>query len=135
MNPDEIKALVRYRLEQAKESLMDAKVLVEAERTPRSIINRCYYAMFYAALALLQSIEKMSSKHTGVLGLFDREFIQTGIFSRVFSKDYHRGFDLRQTSDYDVAPSVDRETALDLLQKAKGFVEAAEKYLAEQGRL
>jgi hypothetical protein len=33
-------ALIKYRLEQAKETLLDAKVLYENERRPASIVNR-----------------------------------------------------------------------------------------------
>jgi len=51
MTSEDSKTLIRYRLSQAEESLEDARILMEAGRTPRSIINRCYYAMFYAALA------------------------------------------------------------------------------------
>lgn len=46
------KALVRYRLEQADESLRSAQLLLDAD-LPRPSINRCYYAMFYSILALL----------------------------------------------------------------------------------
>jgi len=53
MKPDDIKILIRYRLEQAQVALDDAKYLLDGGRSPQSIVNRSYYAMFYAALALL----------------------------------------------------------------------------------
>ena len=71
-------ALVRYRLEQAEAALDDARFLRDGNRTPNSIVNRAYYAMFYAALALLQDIERVPSRHAGVIGLFDTEFVQSG---------------------------------------------------------
>ena len=40
------KALARYRLEQAGESLDEATFLLSGEKSTRSIINRVYYAMF-----------------------------------------------------------------------------------------
>ena len=58
MKPKEIETLVKYRLEQAQAALDDAKYLMDGKRSPQSIINRSYYAMFYAALALLQNISK-----------------------------------------------------------------------------
>jgi len=63
---EEVTPLVRYRLEQADAALGDAKFLLEGNRSPQSIVNRAYYAMFYAALALLQKIGKVPSKHAGV---------------------------------------------------------------------
>ena len=49
---------MRYRLEQADAALGDAKFLLEGNRSPQSIVNRAYYAMLYAALALLQKLER-----------------------------------------------------------------------------
>jgi uncharacterized protein (UPF0332 family) len=46
-----ISALVSYRLEQAEESL-DAASLLLNEGLTRPSLNRSYYAMFYAVLAL-----------------------------------------------------------------------------------
>ncbi len=43
----------------------------------RSVMNRLYYVMFYAALAMLQDKEIGSSKHSGVIAVFDREFVKT----------------------------------------------------------
>jgi uncharacterized protein (UPF0332 family) len=67
VKPKEIETLVKYRLEQAQAALDDAKYLMDGKRSPQSIINRSYYAMFYAALALLQNISKAPSKHSGTL--------------------------------------------------------------------
>ena len=47
------KDLIQYRLELAQEMLRDAKVLKENGGSPVSIVNRSYYSVFYAALALL----------------------------------------------------------------------------------
>jgi len=45
-------ALVAYRLKQAEETLADAKKMIRENISTRSIINRAYYSMFYALLAL-----------------------------------------------------------------------------------
>ena len=63
MKPEETEVLINYRLEQAEAALDDAKYLLEGQRSPQGIINRSYYAMFYAAIALLQKIGKIPSKH------------------------------------------------------------------------
>jgi hypothetical protein len=38
--------LARYRLEQAEESLEEARFLLSGNKSLRSVINRIYYAMF-----------------------------------------------------------------------------------------
>ena len=133
MKNNEIVVLIRYRMEQAEESLKDAKVLLDAGRSPRSIINRSYYAMFYAVLALLQKIGKVPRKHSGAISLFDTEFVLKGIFPKELSKDLHDIFNLRQVSDYQVIERVTSEDAETALERAEGFVEAVAKYLMPDG--
>lgn len=56
MKEEDIITLIKYRLEQAQTSLEDAEYLLKGNRSTQSIVNRAYYAMFYATLALLQKI-------------------------------------------------------------------------------
>jgi uncharacterized protein (UPF0332 family) len=48
---EEINQAIQLRLEQARETLEEADALREHELW-RGVINRSYYAMFYAVLAL-----------------------------------------------------------------------------------
>ena len=89
--------LVNYRLEQAVESLEAAKVLMEKSLF-RPSVNRSYYAMFYAVLALLTVKRKETSKHSGAISIFDKEFVKEGVFPKEFSRWIHGAFDLRQRS-------------------------------------
>lgn len=99
MKDEEVSSLVRYRMEQARTAIDDAQFLLDGNRSPQGIVNRAYYAMFYAALALLQKIGKVPSKHVGVVSLFDTEFVAKGVFPRDLSRNFHRAFELRQVSD------------------------------------
>lgn len=128
MMPDRTAELVRLRLEQARSTLNDAVVLAEGGGTPKSIINRAYYAMFYAVLALLQSVGKVAGKHTGAIGLFDTEFVLKGAFSREFSRDLHKAFDVRQVSDYQPVRPATAEEAREYIGKARRFVTTVEEY-------
>jgi uncharacterized protein (UPF0332 family) len=102
----DVLTLVRYRLNQAQAAIEDAGLLLESKRPPFGIVNRAYYAMFYAVLALLQINNLVSKKHGGVLTLFDTEFVMKGIFPKEMSRDIHNAFDLRQASDYQIIESV-----------------------------
>ncbi len=129
MKDDDILVLIRHRMDQAEESLKDAKVLLDGDRSPRSIINRSYYAMFYAVLALLQKIGKVPRKHSGAISLFDTEFVLKGLFSKELSKDLHDIFNLRQVSDYQIIDPVTLMDAETTLKRAEKFVETVSKYL------
>lgn len=129
MSGSENRELVEYRLQQAQVALDDARFLLEGRRSAQSIINRSYYAMFYAVLALLQETGNIPSKHTGAISLFDTEFVAKGTFPRDLSKDLHRAFELRQTSDYRVIDATSSEAAEDILNKAVRFVRAVNEHL------
>jgi uncharacterized protein (UPF0332 family) len=130
VKPKEIETLIKYRLEQAQAALDDAKYLIDGKRSPQSIINRSYYAMFYAALALLQNISKAPSKHSGVISLFDIEFVIKGVFPQDLSKDFHKAFELRQNVDYKVIRPITFDRAKELWRKASEFVKEIRTYLA-----
>lgn len=80
INP-QLQLLVEYRLSQAQETFREAEILWEKSAF-RGCINRSYYAMFYAVMGLLATQGLGTSKHSGAISLFDREFVKTGIFTR-----------------------------------------------------
>jgi len=126
---DDINTLIKYRLDQAQTALDDAEFLYQGQRSSQSIVNRAYYAMFYAALALLQKIGKVPSKHTGVISLFDTEFVIKGIFPKELSKDFHKLFEMRQVLDYKTSDEITAEQAEDAINRAGLFVESVIKYI------
>jgi uncharacterized protein (UPF0332 family) len=123
--------IIGYRIEQAQIALDDAIYLNDGGRSPQSIVNRCYYAMFYATLALLQDIGKAPTKHSGIISLFDTEYVMKGIFPRTLSKDLHKAFELRQSSDYKVRPNMSEEQVIEEINKASRFVEAVKSYFQQ----
>lgn len=118
----ELEDLVRYRLQQATESLEAAEMLLNAGKVS-ICINRAYYAMFYAVLAALCPRGLGTAKHSGAIGLFDREFIRAGIFPVEFSRWLHKAFDLRQLADYRDMFEASLEEAQCTLANAKAFVQ------------
>ncbi|MDI6793454.1 MAG: HEPN domain-containing protein [bacterium] len=122
----ERKELFLYRLEQADESLESAQILLDNKKY-RSSVSRTYYAMFYAVLALLALDKCETSKHSGAMALFDREFVKKGIFDKDFSRWMHEAFDLRQRADYREMFTVSHE-------RAKGVLEHAQTFVAEVKR-
>lgn len=78
----EQRALVRYRLSMAQATLSNAKVLLREGGSLWSVVNRAYYAMFYATLALLVSVGKGAAKHSGIITLFDEHFVKAGFYLR-----------------------------------------------------
>ncbi|MFZ3135822.1 MAG: HEPN domain-containing protein [Thermodesulfovibrionales bacterium] len=116
--------LFSYRFQQSEETLSEAKKMLEDSFSPRSIINRSYYSMFYALLALFlkTGINTKTSKHIGVISLFDKEFVKTGKIDKHYSTILHETFDARQEGDY-------KEFIELSLEDASHFVKLAEEFL------
>ena len=122
--------LLAYRLREAKETLSDVKTLLDSHGTTRTIINRSYYAIFYGVLALFikEGTDIRSSKHAGVIGMFDKEFVHTGKIAVEYSRTLHRLFDARQESDY-------KEFVQYTEEEARKFFVMAEAFIAEVERI
>ena len=128
MTPDQINLMIRFRIQQAHETIHESEILFEASYW-RGAINRAYYAMFYAILALAVVKQVDASKHSGAITFFDREFVKIGIFPKELSKNLHFAFERRQMHDYGDTLLVDRSTVEEILKNAKSFVAAINNYL------
>jgi uncharacterized protein len=114
-------ALIRYRLEQAGEALSAARINF-ASNLNRSAVNRAYYAMFYAVLALLASRQSETSRHSGAISQFDQFFVKPGLLPTEFSRWLHDAFLNRQAADYGAELTLASEDIERLLSRAGDFV-------------
>ena len=105
--------------------------LFSQDGTPASIVNRAYYSMFYAALALLAIVGQQTSKHQGVLALFDQYFIKPKILPMEMGKLLHKAFDMRQTGDYEEEAELTMQDAQESLEFAQKFILSAEEKLSQ----
>lgn len=129
---DKIRALVAYRMGQADEALQAATTNLAAGLV-RSATNRAYYAMFYAVLALLAVEKKETSRHSGAIALFDREFVKSAVFPTEYSRWLHDAFALRQQADYAADRTVTAEQTQTLLEHAQDFVQRVRAVLRQRG--
>lgn len=65
MDRESIEALVRYRLQRARETLPEARTLIENSYY-NAAVNRLYYACYYAVIALLAKHQISVQTHAGV---------------------------------------------------------------------
>ena len=135
-NPNEKrKELASYRIKQAEESLDEAKFLLSGEKSPRSVMNRVYYAMFYSVLALLIYEPYSSSKHSGVLGYFNKNFIRNEVFDKEMGRSLNKAFDLRQREDYREYSHLTALEATDFIEKADIFVSKVIDFLKQMEKI
>ncbi len=123
--------LLAYRLKQSEETLSDAEMMSGGKVSPRSITNRAYYSMFYAFLALFiyADIDLKTSKHAGVISIFDKEFVHTGKIAKSYSKILHRLFEVRQEGDYKELVELSTDDAIGSVELAGNFLSGIRVYM------
>ncbi|OHB38378.1 MAG: hypothetical protein A2Y09_09605 [Planctomycetes bacterium GWA2_39_15] len=123
--------LLSYRLKQAEETLLDAEKMLQNNLSPRSITNRAYYSMFYAVLALFlkEDVNIKTSKHAGVLSLFNKEFVHPGKLDKSYSKMLHKLFDARQEGDYKELVMITTQDAAEYIRIAKEFLNGIKGFI------
>src|SRR3989338_6102724 len=124
----EQKALARHRFERAETALNEA--IDELSRNNYSLtVNRAYYSVFYAMRAFLATVNQDSSKHSGVMALFNQYFIKTGVVSEISFKAIQSLMDLRHEGDYQDFAEVTKEEANGSVEISKKTIKALKKIL------
>lgn len=97
----------------------------------RTAVSRAYYAMFYAATALLGSRGLWRSKHQGLIAAFGEFFVKPGLIERRYGRVLHDAFDARIDSDYGPHPDLNEASAEQLVTQSEDFVERIVHFLAQ----
>ncbi len=123
MSPDQ-----RAILRKAAKSLEAARVLI-SEGLNGFAAARAYYAMFYAAEALLQSKGLSFSKHSAVHAAYAVQFTVTGVLPAHLHRYLLEAQEARHFGDYDFGPEMSLREAEMQIARAEEFVGAAGAYL------
>lgn len=95
----------------------------------RTAISRAYYAMFYAATALLGSQGLWRSKHHGLIAAFGQHFVKTGLIEPEYGRMLQDAFEARLDSDYAPHPALTETSAQLLVSQASDFVGHITRFL------
>jgi uncharacterized protein (UPF0332 family)/predicted nucleotidyltransferase len=99
------------------------------------VANRAYYAIFYAANAMLATQGLQRSKHPLVMALFREKFVKSGAVEPTFIRDYEAAMKRRHMSDYDLNAHISADYVRVGLEAAQRFTSRVERYLGEAGCL
>ena len=111
-----------YRMQNAVDTLGAANLCMQ-NKFYKDVINRSYYAAFYAVKAVLALEEKD----------FNQTYVATGIFSKEIGKKLGRLKKERESSDYDDFYIASLNEATEQMETAKMIVQAVQEYLIAQG--
>ncbi len=119
------------RMRAAEEALRASRLLVDHSLWSDAI-SRAYYAMVYAARALLSMKGLEPATHRGAIHLFSQEFVRPGTFPAEVAKSLTAAMTLRDRADYGLRGDLTGEdarrtveAAFDFLATAKRVMEAA----------
>jgi uncharacterized protein (UPF0332 family) len=118
-------------ISKAERSLEAASLLIKNEYFTDAV-SRSYYAMFYAATALLHSEGITVTKHSAVISQVGQHFTKTGKLEVRLHRALIDVFDERQTADYG-GIGFSYEDTESAFQAASEFVQAAQEYLNKLG--
>ncbi|MDX9883452.1 MAG: HEPN domain-containing protein [Prolixibacteraceae bacterium] len=124
-------SLVKYRINQAEETKLDVQLLIDNDRL-RSAVNRIYYGMFYALLALAAHFQFETSKHSQLIGWFNKNFIHTKQIDPRFGKIINKAFNRRTKGDYDTYIEFERKIVVEMFQEMEQFITEMERFLDSQ---
>jgi uncharacterized protein (UPF0332 family)/predicted nucleotidyltransferase len=125
---------IRIYMEHAAEDLNAATLMLNAHME-RVAMTHCYYAVFYAASALLLTKGITRARHGGVRGELGRHFFKTGILPSAWGRMYAKLQEEREQATYDMSYEPGAQLAHERLQWAREFVDAARAYLVEHDYL
>ena len=120
--------LIKYRLDQAVETIEDVRILIENNRF-RAAINRIYYGMFYSLLALGIKNEFETSKHAQLIGWFNKSYINEGLIDTKYGKIINKAFNRRTKGDYDIYIDFDKDTVIEMYNEMQDFIAKIKKYI------
>ena len=91
--------------------------------------SRAYYAVFYAATALLLNEDMEFRKHSGVIAAIHKRFVKTGRLEKQFGKDLNWLFELRNIGDYGVTVHIPQQEAERAIKAARRFFQVIQSML------
>lgn len=120
--------LINFRLEQAEQTIEEAELLITNKKL-RGAVNRIYYSIFYSLSALALKHQVKLSKHSKLLGWFNKTFIKEKTIDVKYGKILRQAFESRTESDYRIFTEFTREELSSMLADAKDFIDKMKEML------
>lgn len=128
MNPESDKYLVK-----AEHALQVAEDLMTAGHLPDAA-SKIYYAMFYAAQAVLKAEGIEVIKHSAVESAFGYTFAKTGRIDPKYHRMLMSARKIREIADYDLDEEIVEPVASLKLEEGHAFLAVIREFLAFQVR-
>jgi len=121
------KELARVKMEKAREAWEEALWCFEGGKYPATV-NRIYYCMYLACLALLVFEYKVPTKHSAIIGMVNKKYVKENYLSRDVGRFLHEIQTARVEGDYK-EKEFTKEEAEELIENGEKALAAMEEFL------
>jgi uncharacterized protein (UPF0332 family) len=121
-------SLINYRLEQAKETINLTRFLIDSRKL-NVAVNRIYYGMYYVLTALALKHKFETSKHTQLIGWFNKHFVSENPENKNLGKILRNAYRNRTKGDYDAFVSFSLEEVEEMQQEMRVFIDQVEDFI------
>jgi uncharacterized protein (UPF0332 family) len=115
---------LRFKMNQARESLAEAEGLLADGAELGYVVNSLYYAFYYPVLGLLHAKGTPAAMQSVSIALFEREFVKTGLIEKRFFASIRKAFELKPKCSTTELNMISRAEVGTLLVDARAFVDA-----------
>lgn len=122
LSEEDRNTLIDFRMEKSDEAMKDVELLVGNGRWTAAA-NRLYYAAYYAVSALMLCYRIEAKTHEGIIRMFSKEFVLTGIFEVKYGRLYSDLYTKRITGDYSDSFNVEQVDVEPLVEPTHSFIE------------
>ncbi len=112
------------RMHDAARRKLDVARSLQSSGYYNDSLSRAYYAAFHSASMLLYAHGQSYSRHSQLIGAFNRDFVATGKLPKDVGKALGRFYGQRQVADYDIFERADEKEAAQGIQDAESIIEA-----------
>ena len=92
-------------------------------------VNRSYYSVYYAVIALLLKEDKNPKTHHGSRKIFSQVFVNEKNFNKDLFDFYTGLLNDRETADYDMFSEFTNNETKEIINNTRLFIQECEKFL------
>ena len=120
--------LINYRISRAKEAIEEVDILITSKKYDAAV-TRIYYGIFYIINALATIDNFSTSKHSQLIGYFNKEYIKEKVIDPKIGKFLNRAYELRTKSDYGEFTNYSDEEVKSYFEEMKDFIYTIEEII------
>ncbi len=123
--------IIKHLIMKAHKAEQDVKLLLKSDSFV-SATNRMYYGIFYIISALAVKNEFSTSKHSQLIGWFNKNFVRYSKVEPKIGRIIHNAFDQRQEADYNPLSNFQYDDLFEDFKNMQEVIRVVEKLINEE---